>query len=81
MWKGVDAYMLRKPRYVGHQLHRAMADNARFRFANFGLWDSADHWQNAHDEGFRATLSQPEWAQFTSTPALHDLVDEGGSVY
>ncbi len=81
LWKDVNAYMVRKPGYLGHQLHRAIAGPARFRFVNFGLWESAEHWRNAHDEGFRAMLSQPEWSAFTSTPALYDVVHEGGSVH
>jgi hypothetical protein len=33
---------------------------ARFRFINYVRWESAEPWRSAHDDGFRALLSQPE---------------------
>jgi heme-degrading monooxygenase HmoA len=78
LWLEVNAYLKNKPGYVSHQLHRALAD-ARFRFLNHAVWDSAEHWRNAHDEGFRALVSRPQWAPFPSVPALYEVVHEGSA--
>ena len=80
LWKDVNAYMVTKPGYVGHQLHRSLADGARYRFVNYVVWETPDDWRNAHDAEFRAMVSRPEWAPFPSTPALYDVVDAGGTV-
>jgi heme-degrading monooxygenase HmoA len=69
--------MVTKPGYVSHQLHRSVDPNARYRFLNHGVWRSAEHWRAAHDQGFRALVSRPEWTPYTSTPALDDVVHAG----
>ena len=79
LWQQVNAYMITKPGYVNHRLHKSLADNARFRFMNLAEWESPQHWRAAHDEGFRGLVSRPEWAPYASTPALYELVHEGGS--
>ena len=43
---------------------------------NYVEWESADHWRAAHNPEFMARASRPEWAFFTSTPALYDIIDE-----
>jgi heme-degrading monooxygenase HmoA len=78
LWQKVNEYMMTKPGYLGHRLHKSLVDSARFRFVNYVGWESADHWRQAHDEGFRALVSQPAWAPFTSTPALYEVVHEHG---
>ncbi len=79
LWTDVNAYMVGKPGYRSHQLHRSLAPDARYRFVNYVEWESADHWRAAHDAGFRAMVTRPEWAPFPSTPALYDVVDTGRS--
>jgi heme-degrading monooxygenase HmoA len=79
LWREVNAYMQRKPGYIGHRLHRALAPDARFRFVNFAEWESAAQWKAAHDDGFRALISKPEWAAYTSTFGLYEVVHEGGA--
>ena len=81
LWRQVNNYMVTKPGYLGHQLHRSLADTARFRFVNYVSWESAQHWREAHDDGFRALVAQPEWAPFSSTPALYEVVHTGGSAH
>ncbi len=80
LWLEVNAYMVTKPGYVSHQLHRSVESGARFRFLNHGVWLSAEHWRAAHDAGFRELLSRPEWAPFTSVPGLYDVVHSGGAL-
>ena len=66
--------MSRQPGYQGHRLHRALADGAPYRYANVATWETADAWRAAHDDKFRQLLSQPEWREYSSTPALYELV-------
>lgn len=80
LWRDVNKYMTAKPGYVGHWLHRSLASDAKYRFFNYVEWESAEHWGAAHDEGFRALVSRPEWSAFPATPALYEVVHQGGSI-
>jgi heme-degrading monooxygenase HmoA len=77
LWREVNAYMRAKDGYLEHRLHRALADNARYRYANVAIWASPEKWRDAHDDGFRALIAHPGWAEFPSTPGLYDVVHEG----
>lgn len=77
LWQQVNAYMRTKKGYLGHKLHRSLAPDARYRFVNVAQWASPADFQAAHDEGFRALVQQPAWADFTSTPSLYEVVHEG----
>ncbi len=79
LWQQVNNYMRKKKGYLGHKLHRSLAPDARFRFVNVAQWESAADFQTAHDDGFRALVSQPAWAPFRSIPALYEVVHEGTS--
>jgi heme-degrading monooxygenase HmoA len=75
-WREVNTYMRDKPGYVDHRLHRALRSDTRYRYVNVVHWADAAAWQAAHDDGFRALVQQPEWAEFTSTPGLFEPIDE-----
>jgi len=77
LWEQVNNYMRQKKGYLGHKLHRSLAPDARFRFVNVARWASAQEFQAAHDEGFRALVSQPVWAEFRSFPTLYEVFHEG----
>lgn len=79
LWKEVNAYMAAKPGYVGHRLHQSLNPDARYRFVNYVQWASVEQWQAAHDDGFRELVGKAEWAAFTTTPALYDIVHTGGA--
>lgn len=79
LWMQVNNYMRTKKGYLGHKLHRSLAPDARYRFVNVAQWASAADFQAAHDDGFRALVSQPEWAAFRSTPGLYEVVHEGNA--
>jgi heme-degrading monooxygenase HmoA len=79
-WQRVNEYMAAKPGYVSHQLHRSQSPEARFRFLNFVVWESPQHWTDAHDAGFRELVSGPEWSDFRSTHALFDVIHSGGDL-
>jgi heme-degrading monooxygenase HmoA len=76
LWKQVNAYMVVKPGYVSHQLLRSLGPDARFRFVNLAKWDSVQALRAGHDEGFKALISSPEWADFRSLPAPYEVVHE-----
>jgi heme-degrading monooxygenase HmoA len=78
LWEQVNAYMQAQPGYRGHRLHRALADDAHYRYANLATWESDEAWQAAHDEGFTKLVTQPQWREFPSTPALYEVVHTGG---
>jgi hypothetical protein len=42
-------------------------------------WESEAAWAGAHDAGFRERVADPGWAEFTTTPALFEIVHEGSA--
>ncbi len=77
LWEQVNRYMRTKPGYLGHRLHRSLAPDAPCRFVNVAQWVSAEHYEEAHDEGFRALVSHPDWGAFPYQPRLYEVVHEG----
>ena len=77
LWQQVNTYMRGKPGYLEHRLHRSLAPDARFRFINVARWASKADFDAAHDEGFRALVTQSAWAEFRSFPTLYEVVHEG----
>ena len=76
-WSGVNEYMRAKPGYVSHRMHRALAPDARYRYANVVQWESSAAWDAAHDAGFHALVSAPDRPAFTSVPTLFELIHAG----
>ncbi len=54
VWQQVNAYMVTKPGYRWHKLHRRAESDAPFGLVNVVRWESEAAWRAAHDEGFRA---------------------------
>ncbi len=80
LWQQVNDHIVTRPGYLGHRLHRSLADTARYRFVNYVSWENAECWRNAHDENFRAMVAGPEWRPFTSAPALYEVVHAAGTL-
>lgn len=80
LWQRVNTYMQGQPGYLDHKLHRALSDDARYRFANIVHWASESAWQAAHDEGFRTLVGDPAWQEFPSFPTLYQVVHENHAV-
>ena len=78
-WKQVNAYMQKKPGYLGHKLHRAITPDAPFRFVNIARWSSMACFQAAHDIGFRELADKPEGADFRPHPILFEVVHEASA--
>jgi Antibiotic biosynthesis monooxygenase len=68
VWSEVNAYMVAKPGYRWHRLHRRLTADAPFTFVNVVRWDTVEAWQAAHDDGFRALTGGP--VPFRSLPTL-----------
>ena len=64
LWQQVNTYMRGKNGYLEHKLHRSLAPDARFRFVNVARWASQADLDAAHDDGFRALVTKPEWSAF-----------------
>ncbi|HUB77289.1 MAG TPA: antibiotic biosynthesis monooxygenase family protein [Bryobacteraceae bacterium] len=77
-WKQVNAYLQKKPGYLGHKLHRAITPDAPFRFVNIARWSSIAHFEAAHDAGFRELVDQPAWSAFQPNPNLYEVVHVAG---
>jgi heme-degrading monooxygenase HmoA len=67
-WERVNHYMVRKPGYRWHRLHRRVDASAPFGLVNVVEWESPAAWQAAHDDGFRALTSGD--LPFTAQPTL-----------
>ena len=67
----------RRPAIASHRLHRAVGDDARYRYANVVIWESAEAWRAAHDEGFRKLVAQPGWREFSQTRPCYKVVHTG----
>jgi heme oxygenase (mycobilin-producing) len=68
--------MRQKRGYLEHKLHRSLQADAQFRFINVARWASQADFDAAHDEGFRALVTQDAWAPFRSRPALYEIIHE-----
>ena len=78
LWTRVNTHVRAQPGYLDHRLHRALSDEARFRFVNVVHWASAQAFQASHDARFQELISEPDWAEFPATPGLFDVVHTGG---
>jgi len=69
IWQRVNDYMVAKPGYRWHRLHRRTHDDAPFGFVNLVEWESVASWEAAHDEGFRA-MTAPGSLPFVTYPTV-----------
>lgn len=77
LFRAVNAHMAAQPGYAGHQLHRALTPDARYRFVNYVQWESTEHLSAARDDRYRELVAAVIGAGFTSTHALYEIVHEG----
>lgn len=79
LWGKVNTYMREKTGYLSHKLHRSISPDAPYRFINVAHWKSLTDFNNAHDSGFRALVSDPGWKDFSSTPTVCEVFHEAES--
>jgi heme-degrading monooxygenase HmoA len=59
-WLRVNDYMVNKPGYRWHRLHRRLDPTAPFGQINVVEWESVESWEAARDDGFRALTMRPD---------------------
>jgi len=74
-WNTVNDYMAGQPGYLAHALHRALGDDARYRFVNVVRWSNPEEFEAAHDDGFRALVT-PDYP-YRFVPALFEVIHAG----
>ena len=77
LWTATSGYFRVRPGFISLKLHRALAGSAPYRFVNVAQWASAEQFAAAHgSEEFRNLVSQPQWREFPSSPALYEVAAE-----
>jgi heme-degrading monooxygenase HmoA len=80
LWERTSHYFTRQPGFRSLRLHRAVSDDAPYRWVNVARWESEDAFRAAHaTEEFRAVVTGPGWAEFPSSPVLFEVVTEVGA--
>jgi heme-degrading monooxygenase HmoA len=75
LWTATSGYFRAQPGFLSLQLHRALSNQAPYRFVNVARWSSSAAFAAAHASSeFRNLVSQPAWREFPSSPALYEVV-------
>ncbi len=75
LWERTSRYFTRQPGFRSLRLHRAVSDDAPYRWVNVARWDTEAHFRAAHaTEEFRTVVTAPGWEEFPSTPVLLEEV-------
>jgi heme-degrading monooxygenase HmoA len=79
LWGETSRYFIARPGFVSLRLHRAVADDAPYRWVNVAVWESEAAFRAAHGtDEFRRLVTVPGWAEFPSVPALFEVDTEIG---
>ena len=74
LWKATSGYFRAQPGFLSLRLHRALSPGAPYRFVNVAEWASAAQFAAAHATAeFKSLVSQPQWREFPSSPALYEV--------
>jgi heme oxygenase (mycobilin-producing) len=74
LWGETSRYFIARPGFVSLRLHRAVSDEAPYRWVNVAVWESEAAFRAAHGtEEFRALVTAPGWSDFPSLPALFEV--------
>lgn len=77
LWHATSSFFRGQPGFRSLRLHRAVSDDAPYRYVNVVEWDSADLYRAAHEQDrFLRLVAQEGWAEFPSSPALYEEVVE-----
>jgi heme-degrading monooxygenase HmoA len=79
VWDETSRYFIARPGFVSLRLHRAVNDDAPYRWVNVAVWESEAAFRAAHGtEQFRNLVTAPAWSEFPSVPALFEVDTEVG---
>jgi heme oxygenase (mycobilin-producing) len=77
LWERTSHYFIRQPGFRSLRLHRAVSDDAAYRWVNVATWDSEAAFRAAHATAeFREVVTAQGWEEFPSTPVLFEVVTE-----
>jgi heme-degrading monooxygenase HmoA len=75
LWETTSRYFIAQPGFVSLRLHRAVSEDAPYRFVNVAVWEREEDYRRAHStDEFRRVVTAPGWAEFPSEPALYEVV-------
>jgi len=79
LWERASRYFTRQPGFRSLRLHRAVNDDAVYRWVNVATWDSEADFRAAHaTDEFRGVVTAPGWESFPSSPVLFEVVSAVG---
>lgn len=74
LWGRTSKYFIARPGFVSLRLHRAVNDDAPYRWVNVAVWETEQDFRAAHGTAeFRHLVTVPEWAEFPSVPTLFEV--------
>jgi heme-degrading monooxygenase HmoA len=74
LWGETSRYFIARPGFVSLRLHRAVNDDAAYRWVNVAVWETEADFRAAHGtEQFRTLVTAPGWSEFPSLPALFEV--------
>lgn len=77
LWGRTSRYFIARPGFVSLRLHRAVSDDAPYRWVNVAVWESEDDFRAAHGtEEFRSLVTVSGWSEFPSLPMLFEVDTE-----
>jgi heme-degrading monooxygenase HmoA len=77
LWGETSRYFTARPGFVSLRLHRAINDDAPYRWVNVAVWESESAFRSAHaTEEFRNLVTASPWSEFPSLPTLFQVETE-----
>lgn len=76
LYHAVNGYMSGKPGYISNRMHRALSPDSLYQFINVPVWESAELFYAAHDDGFKAVVAANLWPGFHNEGTLCEFVEE-----
>jgi heme-degrading monooxygenase HmoA len=74
LWTTTSRYFIARPGFVSLRLHRALNDDAPYRWVNVAVWESEEAFRAAHGTAeFRELVTVPGWSEFPSLPTLFEV--------
>jgi heme-degrading monooxygenase HmoA len=75
LWTEASTYFRKQPGFVSLRFHKAVSDEADYRYVNVASWGTYRDFQAAHaTEEFRSIVTAAEWRAFPASPALYQVV-------
>jgi heme-degrading monooxygenase HmoA len=79
LWEETSRYFIARPGFVSLRLHRAVNDEAPYRWVNVAVWEREADFRAAHStDEFRRLVTVPGWSEFHSMPTLFEVDTEIG---